>query len=235
MPRISLIEDLTKEPVPPGSQILVEFDPTSQWFNASLTIAAGWLRSGGKGVYNPFVQAPEDVRSQFKRLGFDSETLEKEGKLSINDYYALTLGQIPRGNDLGHATGSLKVADESVFALNLMKGPPLLGLLVVSDDESTFARFNDEKAWVELELTRWFPAGKMLKATQVYGVMAGVCSDWAYRRLEGACDGVVEFKLDESSGKARDLVRIRTMRNVHFDREWHELKIGENFEVTLEK
>jgi len=31
------------------------------------------------------------------------------------------------------------------------------------------------------------------------------------------------------------LMRIRNMRNAHFDREWHELKIGENFEVTLEK
>jgi hypothetical protein len=25
------------------------------------------------------------------------------------------------------------------------------------------------------------------------------------------------------------------MRNVHFNRELHELKVGENFEVTLEK
>jgi KaiC/GvpD/RAD55 family RecA-like ATPase len=65
----------------------------------------------------------------------------------------------------------------------------------------------------------------------------GVHSPWAYRQLEAAYEGIVDFKLEDSGGKTRELFRIRVMRNVHFDREWHELKIGkrENFEVTLQE
>jgi KaiC/GvpD/RAD55 family RecA-like ATPase len=58
---------------------------------------------------------------------------------------------------------------------------------------------------------------------------------WVYNRLEAAADGIVDFKLEEEGKSTRDLVRIRSMRNVHFDREWHELKIEDNFEVALEK
>jgi len=32
-----------------------------------------------------------------------------------------------------------------------------------------------------------------------------------------------------------DLIRIRSMRDVDFNREWHELKIGENSEICLVK
>ena len=54
-------------------------------------------------------------------------------------------------------------------------------------------------------------------------------------RLEAAADGIIDFKVEEEGRSLRDMMRIRTMRSVHFDREWHELKIGDNFEVTLEK
>jgi hypothetical protein len=30
-------------------------------------------------------------------------------------------------------------------------------------------------------------------------------------------------------------MRIRSMRNVGFDSEWHQLKVGDKFEISLEK
>jgi KaiC/GvpD/RAD55 family RecA-like ATPase len=65
--------------------------------------------------------------------------------------------------------------------------------------------------------------------------MKGVHSEWAYKQLEGSSDGVVDFKLEEAGQTTRDLIRIRTMRNVHFDRELHELNLTQTFEVTMEK
>lgn len=232
MPRLPLIEDLTTGPLPPGSQVLVEYDPASQWYNASLTITAGWLRTGGTASYVAFAQPVEDVRSQFKRLGVDTDKLEKEEILGIIDYYTATLGQ--KSKDPG-SESSLKVADISISISKWMQEAPAPGHLIISDDESTFGRFNDEKAWIELELTRLIPGGRMRKVTAIAAVMIGVHSEWAYKRFEGASDGIVDFKLEEREGRTRTIMRIRNMRNVGFDSQWHPLKINDNFEIILEK
>jgi len=63
----------------------------------------------------------------------------------------------------------------------------------------------------------------------------GVHSDWAYRRLEDAYDGIIDFKLDELSDPPRNLMRIRSMRDVGFDGRWSQLKMAENLEISLEK
>ena len=93
VPRIPIIEELTEGPVPLGSSILVEYDPASQWYNTSLTIAAGWIKSGGVTSYNVYDHPPESVRLQLKRLGLDVEGLEKEERLRIIDWYTMQLGK----------------------------------------------------------------------------------------------------------------------------------------------
>jgi KaiC/GvpD/RAD55 family RecA-like ATPase len=68
----------------------------------------------------------------------------------------------------------------------------------------------------------------------ISGLLRGVLSDWAQKRLEGAADGIIDFKVEEAGNVTRDLIRIRSMRGVGFDREWHEFKISENLEVSLQ-
>jgi len=63
MPRIPLIEDLVMDPVPAGSALMVEFDPSSQWYAASMTIAGGWLKTGGTVTYSVNGLPPDSVRS----------------------------------------------------------------------------------------------------------------------------------------------------------------------------
>jgi KaiC/GvpD/RAD55 family RecA-like ATPase len=233
LPRLPLIEDLTSGPIPAGSILLVEYDPASQWYNASFTITAGWLKTGGKADYNTMTRPPEDIRAQLRRVGLEPESLEREGKLIITDWYSATLGQKSKEK---YSHESLKISDLSIhFAQTLMRGEPEPGMLSMLDDESTFARFNDEKAWLELELTRMIPGLRLRKNIGLVPIMEGVLSEWVRKRFEGASDGVIDFKVEESGGEVRNLMRIRLMRNVHFDSKWHALKIGENFEVTLEK
>ncbi len=243
MPRLPLIEDLTKEPVPPGSNILVEFDPASQWYNASLTIAAGWIRTGGVSSYNVYDQPPENARLQLKRLGLDVEALEKEEKLRIIDWYTTQLGQKSQEK---YPTASLKVADLSIQMSRLFipaDGSPFPGtgyrlgpvVLRIGDDQSVLLRFNDEKSYIDYWRTREIPVARSRKSTQIVAAVKGVHSEYVYKSLEASVDGIIEFKLEQEGKTTRDLMQIRSMRNVHFDREWHELKIGDNFEVTLEK
>jgi KaiC/GvpD/RAD55 family RecA-like ATPase len=231
MPRLPLIEDLTSGPIPAGSNILVEYNPASQWYNASISIAAGWLNTGGKVDYDTFSQSPDDIRAQLRRVGLEPEVLEREHKLTITDWYTATLGQ--KSNEK-HSHESLKIPELSIyFAQTIMRGEPEPDHLYIVDDESTFARFNDEKTWVELELTRIMPGFRRRKAIGFCSIMNGVHSEWVYKRLEGVCDMVIDFRLDEVGDETRDLIRIRSARNVGYDRKWHSLKVNKNFEITL--
>jgi len=116
-----------------------------------------------------------------------------------------------------------------------MAGEAYPRYLRIWDNSSVLARFNDDRAWVEFLVTRIFPSAFYTKSTLIVGVIRGVHSDAVYRQLEDAADGVIDFKIEDIGEKTRDVLRIRSMRNVSFDREWHRLKIGENFEVSLDK
>lgn len=233
MPRIPIIDDLIKEPLRPGTNILVEFDPLSQWYGASLTIATGWLQSGGNVSYIAQSQSPDEIRSQLRLFDLRVEELEQNDRLWITDLYSASVGQKSKER---FAVGSLKVADLSLYiAREAMAETPSPEFLVISDNGSVVDRFNDERAWVELYLTRPFPMGKVRQLTQLTGFMSGVHSNWVYKQLEAAVDGVVEFKLDETTNPARNMFRIRSLRKVSFDGRWHALRVAENFTVTLDK
>lgn len=233
LPRIPIIEELTREPIPPGSNILVEFGPASQWFNASLTIAAGWVNDGGRVSYIAHSQSPDDIRSQLRRLGLDVEALEQKDRLWITDLYTISIGQKSKEK---FTPQSLKVSDMSIWiAREAMVESPAPEFLVIADNGSILDRFNDERNWVELYLTRPIPMAKPRKVTQLMGFMSGIHSNWAYKQLEAAVDGIVDFKVEEAHEPARDLVRMRSMRKAGFDRKWHELSVGENCEISLMK
>jgi KaiC/GvpD/RAD55 family RecA-like ATPase len=233
LPRIPLIEDLTNGPIPPGSNLLVEFDPASQWFNASVTIAAGWLRTGGSVSYIVNSQSPEEIRTHLRALGLDVDELERSDRFWITDLYTPSLG---RKSKEKFSPDSLKVADLSLWIVKeAMADSPAPDFLVVSDNGSVLDRFNDEKNWVEMYLTRPIPMGKSRQLTQLMGFMSGIHSNWAYRQLEAAVDGILDFRLDEASDPVRDLVRIRSLRKASFDGRWHQLKLAKNLEVILEK
>lgn len=235
MPRIPLIEDLTHEPVPAGSTFLVEFDSASQWYNASYTISAGWLRQGGKVDYWIAAQPPEKMRSQLRRLGITNvEELEESGKLEIWDCYTCQLG---RKSAEKLALESLKVADLSIWwsKMQVSGRPPDPSMLRIFDDLTILDRFNDEKSWVELVLTRLVPVSFLRKETGIRGVMRGVGDERVYSRLEGAFDAIVDFKVEEAGKETRNVMRIRSMRTVPYDSDWHKLKIAPNFEIAFDK
>lgn len=237
--RLALIEDLLTEPLPAGSNLLVEYDAASQWYRASLNIAREWLRAGGDVGYNVAAQLPDNLRSQLRKLGLNVEEFEAGGKLEIWDWHSATLGQKSKEKFVGASTG-LKAADLSIDIGREELKPAMAGetypeYLRIWDNCSVMARFNDDKAWVEFLVTRVFPSGFHSKSTIIVGVIRGIHSEWVYRQLEDAADGVIDFKIDEIGEETRDVFRIRSMRNVAFDRKWHRLNIGENLEVTIEK
>ena len=232
LPRIPLIEDLTSEAIPAGVQIMVEFDPATPWYNASLMMAATWIRTGGSVAYNAFAQSPDDVRAQLKQLGLDARSLETESKLIIVDWFTVSLGRKP---DRRLAPPSLKLHDITIwFATNPL--PEMSGQqLIIADNQSVLARFNDEKLWIEFHLTHAIPAQRSAKVTAIRGFLRDIHSAWVYRQLESAVDGIVDIKVEDNGVETADMLRIRSLRNVRFDRNWHRLRSGSNGEVALEK
>ncbi len=131
---------------------------------------------------------------------------------------------------------SLKVAEISIWASKqIAQSGEVSNTLRLTDNLSVGLRFNDEKAWTEWALARMVPTAATLKETAIRGIISGIHSDWVYGNLEAVVDGIIDFKLEEVNGEMRNLMRIRSLKNVGFDSRWHLLNIGENFEVTLEK
>lgn len=231
--QIPIIEELIKDPIPPGSNILVEFDPASQWLNASIFMAAEWLRKGGGVGYTALAQSPEKVRSRLKRRGVIVEQLEKGDTLVIIDAYTTTLG---KKSIEKYSAESLRAQDLSIlFSQEVIKLHHEPEFLRIIDNGSVMARYNDEKSYVEFVVSRVMPVAPAIESTAVIGIISGLHSEWVYKNIEASVDGIVDFRLDEAEGEIRDFVRIRTMHDVGYDKHWHQLKIGENFEVTLEK
>lgn len=245
MMRVALIDDLLKSPLPPGSAILVEYDPTSSWYQASLSIAAEWLKTGGVVSYHVAAQPPENLRSQLSQMGLDVQKLEADEKLRVFDWYTATLG---RKSNEKYAFYGLKVTDLSVlFGQYLMATPdsnassadslppqPSPDWLRILDDVSCLARFNEEKNWIEFFRTRMIPIASLWKSTGISGIIRGIHSEWAYKNLEAASDGVIDFKLYDTGDEAKSAIRIRSMRPVGFDSKWHNLMTDENLRVKLE-
>jgi len=212
---------------------MVEFDPASQWYAASMTITAGWLKAGGAVTYNVNAQPPDSIRMQLRRLGVDVEALEKDERLVIFDGYTMTLG---RRSTEKYAAQSLKAADLSIiYSREVMQAGPVPELLQIVDNVSTLARFNEERAWVEFILTRGIPSAYLTKSTTLAGITLGVHPDSVYKQLEVAADGVIDLKLDAESDPPRNLIRIRSLRNMRFDGRWRELTLGEDYNITLKQ
>lgn len=200
------------------------------------------MKDGGAVTYNVSTQPPDNVRSQLTQQGLDVKDLESREKLRVFDWYTATLG---RKSEERYAFYSLKAADLSVLhskylmatedGLDLMRPTPSPDWLRILDDASCLARFNEEKSWVEFVRTRTIPLASLWKSTGIVGLIKGIHSDWTYKNLEAACDGVIDIKLDEAAEEARSMMRIRSMRGVGFDARWHPLITDEKSEVTIEK
>lgn len=209
---------------------MAEFEPTSLWYAATLTITAGWISTGGTVSYNVISQPPDSLRSQLKRLGLDVEGLEAAGRLRIFDWYSATLGQKSKEK---LAVGSLKVQDLSLTMHQQMQQPKVVDRLLIVDNNSLQARFNEENSWVQWLITRGIPSPKQLDMIGIGGFVRGAHGEGAYKTLEATFDGVLEFGVHEEGLETRDAMRIRSMRSIGYDRRWHRLKVEKNL-VTLE-
>lgn len=246
---IPLLSQLIPDGVVPGTLLLVEYDPQSQWFAVASTMVAKWLQSGQRALYAAQVRPRESVVKTLEKLGIDVLSEEKAGQLRIDDWYSITLKPETSAPDAAQpSTGtyyrytSVKVGDLSVDMSRLLKGQhqtlatwseDQTGVLAVSESHSMLLRFNEEKQFLEWMEVRNVPLQRKLNRIHLFGFGRGLHSESFYRRMENICDGLIDVRVRERDDETKSYLRIQSLKGQPHDARWHEIKIGPNGEAAL--
>ncbi len=233
---LPILKDLIPEGVEYGSNLLVEFEPRSIWFEASLTLASHALRNRVKTEYHTFQRAPKEIRKVLGRMGVDVEAAQKGGNFAIIDSHTIQTG-IGTPETLENVIAqSVKLADWSIGFIKQLKAgikPEDLKWLHIDDNTSILLEYNQEKDFIDLWRTRVIPYIKDCESVLVYSVVTGVASDAFQRKLESLCDGIIDFKTEEKEGRVEQIVRVGSLRGRNVDSRWRRLKCLENGEVMI--
>ena len=214
------------------------------------TIAAHFLRAGGRVSYTALLRPPEAVRESLHALGVDVEEAIIEGRFTLDDYHTVTLagGRLDEGVPVveriegGTRARSLRVSDLSVGMLKELKQDPESGViwenwppgaLSISDSLSQILRFNEEKPYLEWMINRNLPNYRRAKRVGIFGAVRHIHSESFYKRMEGEIDGVVDLRVIEQGQEWKNLICIRSLKGQPHDARWHEIEIKPNGEATL--
>jgi KaiC/GvpD/RAD55 family RecA-like ATPase len=236
---LPMIRELVPDGFGYGVNLLVEFDPKSVWYETSLTIAAQAVRDGIKTDYHTFQHMPNEVVEALAKFGLDIEKSEEDGTLSIIDSYTVQLGMGPGKKATGrvhHQTQSVKLADWSIaMAQEIRAGAPQAEKkrLHIDDNTSVLLQYNDVKQFIDFWRTRSIPMARSRELAFVHSLVTGVYSDAFCRQWESLCDGIIEFKSEETGGSIEHFVRVRSVRGKSYDSRWHQLKVLQNGEVRM--
>jgi hypothetical protein len=254
---IPLLAQLIPNGVRSGTALAVEFDPESQWPSVAASITAKYVLNGGTVLYSSNARPCEDAVRDLTGLGVNVPLSFKEGRLHIDDFYTATLtgGRLLSGLPLEpYEYGirhSLSVADFSIVQSKVQKelneGKPAAyesarpgmafdaspGWLLIMDSLSVLLRFNEEKPFLEWLETREHRAMRRDGRINFEAFVRGLHSEWFYKRVEAACDGVIDIRLLEQDDGLRNVIRVRTLKGEPHDNRWHDITIQSNGEAVL--
>ncbi|MDA4126470.1 MAG: tetratricopeptide repeat protein [Thaumarchaeota archaeon] len=240
--RLPLIEELLPGGLRFGANYLVEFEPQSIWYETSLTLCAQALRQGLRTDYHSFTHPPGDIRRQLGEMGLDIQKLEADETFRIMDSYSVQTGmgaaqRVGKGPTIDYVElRSVKMADWDKNSVDVMRGeiPPVdRRRLHIDDNTSVLVQFNDEKSVAEHFRTLTVPFARRLELAAIHSVAAGIYDASFYRQFEAFCDGIIDFRSTEDSGKVRQSMRVRVMRGRNHDSRWRGLELSGKGEVSM--
>jgi KaiC/GvpD/RAD55 family RecA-like ATPase len=242
---VPIFSDLVPSGFTYGGNFLVEFQPSSLWYETSLTIVAKATNAGVRTHYHTFMHLPGEVRQDLRKLNVDLKKMEGEDRFRLIDSYTGLTG-LPIQPESSHITQQFAKApaynDPSwleSYTANIVtlleKGAPEADKrwLHIDDNTSIFNRYFKEQDVVNLFQTRIFPMTRLLQLSAFHSVVAGVWSESFYKQFEAQCDGVIDFKTEEDEGQLENFVRVRSIRGKSIDSRWRHLGLESNGEVVL--
>jgi len=234
---LPILKDLIPGGFGYGVDLMVEFEPQSIWYDSSLTMAAGALRSGIRTDYHAYAHSPDEIIEALSKFGLDTAKLEEADVLRILDSYSVQVGEKPRKSKApSHYSVSLDLTDWKYGrreALGRGIDESHKRRLHIDDDASVMLRYNSEAKLLDVWRTKGRPYNKALELAMMIAMPTGVESSSFIGRYELLNDGIIDFKSVEKEGRMQQLVRVRMMRGRNYDTRWHRLGILDNGEVTL--
>lgn len=239
---VPLLSEMMPEGFAYGRNYLVEFDPHSLWYEASLTIAFHSLKHGIRTDYHTFTHIPSEIRDALTKLGLNVKKLEDDGTLRIVDSFTVTT--LLRREDTAKSTlvqtmeKSLSLKDWERDDAELLKEAAPEGekkRLHIDDDTSTIVAYNDEKSFIDHWRTNAIPSARIFDWSMLHSTVTGSHSENFYRQFESLCDGIIDFKSREENEMIEQYARIRTMRGKAQGSRWRHLRLLDSGEVTLDR
>lgn len=232
----------------PGTTIVVEYDPASQWYAVATTIAAHYLHAGSRALYVAMARPRETIVKALTRLGIDVAANENSGLLRIDDWYSASLSPEQSADQAVSAVDdrylritTVKVADLSLHSSKELRGQSTLskwgseqiGALTVGESFSMLLRFNEEKTFLEWFESRDLPLQRKVGRISLMGFARGVHSDSFYGRIESATEGLIDVRVIEREDEAGSFLRVRNLKDQPHDARWHKIEIKPNGEALL--
>lgn len=238
-----ILKELVPSGIEYGTNLLVEFEPDSLWYETSVTIAAHALITGIKTDYHTFQHAPNEVRKPLDRLGLNIKKLELEGSFRVIDSYTAQTGLgtpeaatiTPREPDPA-IRQSVKMSDWSISMAREMKSGFMEAdkrRLHIDDNTGVVLQYNEEKLIVDLWRTRVIPFIRAGEIVALNSIVPNVASESFHRQFESLSDGIIDFKNREVEDGLEHYVRVRSLRGKVFDSRWRKLILADNGEVRI--
>lgn len=238
---LPFLKELVEGPLDYGTNLLVEFEPDSIWYETSLTLAAQALKDGVRTDYHLFQHMPSEVREAFTRFGLDVKQLEERDSLRMLDSYTVQTGlgaaetseksRVPR-----YLSQSLKLSDWSIAdAQRIKSGVPQEDKkrLHIDDNTGVLLQYNDEKTVIDNWRTRSRPHTKVQEIILFNSLMKGAASDAFTKQFELLSDAIIDLKSQEKDGRIEHVLRVRAMRGRPYDSRWRRLHLLQTGEVAL--
>jgi len=236
---VPLFEAMVPDGLRLGGNYLVEFEPSSPWYEASVTIAARSVQSGLKTEYHSFHRNIADVKEALEGLGLSVDRETKRGMLRLIDSYAPATRQA-KGQSLGRV-GFLanRIPDVSRWG-RAIKKQIAAGFeerdrrwLHIDDNTSLLLQFTDEESMLNGWRTVFIPWGRARELITVNGFVKGIASEAFYRKNEALYDGVFDMVTNEKEGRLEHFIRARRVQGESIDSRWKPVRLRPRGQVVI--
>jgi class 3 adenylate cyclase len=234
-----LLEAMVPDGLHFGGNYLVEFEPSSPWYETSTTIAAQSIRRGLKVEYHSFHRTVVDVARALEALGISVEREESRGTLRIiGSFASAELGkpsrQRTRSGFLSNRPPDLaRWGREIRRQIDIGFQKSERGWIHIDDNTSLLLQYVDEESLLNSWRTTFIPWGRAREMLTINGFVKGVAPETFYRKAESIYDGVFDMVTTEEEGRLEHYIRARRLQGESFDSSWMAVRPGRGGEVRI--